>query len=1210
MSKYAFLRGITAAALLVLVGLGAASAQESRGSLTGKVSDQNGAVLPGATVVLKNIETNVTATSATNEEGSYTFPLLQPGNYSLIVTANGFAAATREGIQISVSEKRTLDIPMSVTGVGEMVMVVGGSAALETGSVSTGSVISSKQISELPLIDGSPYQLATLAPGITYTGNAAFTSPTSNGNLAAFRANGATGPNQVTLDGSPNFAIDGGVGFSPPSDAVTEFKVQTSNFDAQQGYAAGATVNVSVKGGTNEPHGSIYYFNRAKNRTASNFFSNRSGQEKPERTYHRFGGSLGGPVYIPKIYNGSDKTFFFFAYERLKNSEAEPQLFTVPTAAMRAGDFSALLNTTCTGTTTICPTRIYDPLTAQATGTVTRTAFTNNIIPQARLNPVAVAYLNLYPAPNTAGNADGTLNYFSNQIRSQNYRSWITRIDHKISDSQTIYGKYYHSFNPEDRQNWTNSPLTQGFEFRTNDGASLDYTATLSSTMVLDIRSNFSRFVQERRPAAPFDPAQLGFSAAALATMNGYQYLPRFDIRTYDAGRPIRSILGASRSDYNEGLLRPFYVASIQPTITQIFGNHSMRYGYDLRGLRENFSTNGFQGGRYFFDGTYTSIDLTTTTNSTSQTNANRNRNVYGRDVAAFLLGIPSASTSQSLIDTSGINYSAQSLYHGFFFQDDWRVSPKLTLNLGLRYELEMGLTERYNRFIRGFDTTTPSSIQAAALAAYTTAYNAAPANFLLPPSQFSVAGGLLYASAENRALWNTDRGNFQPRVGAAYSLNEKTVLRAGFGIFMSPYRILPDDIKQTGFNAQTPFIPTNNQGRTFVATLNNPYPTGFQSAFGSSRGLLTNIGQDLAASDAGIVPADRKNAMFSRLIVGIQRELPGQFVVEANFVSSWGRDMAVNRNLNFIPRQFLANLNPIMDLATATALDTAANANLSATIPNPFLNLLPGTGSPFNTATTISRGQSLLRFPQFPNVYVQEYNGTNRYNALQLQASKRFAKELTLNATYTYSGLRERLSYLNPSDPDLEDRIGTDDRPNRYTFAAVYQLPIGKGRRFGKDLNWVADAIIGGWQLNGTYEWQQGQPILLSQAFFYAGDINQLESRAGQRDGAGNKFGIAPLPAFNTSNFLRLSSTSLRTVPTTLDKMRHMPFTSVNLSLTKNFALGEGRRLQFRAEALNALNHPYFIDLSADPTNASFGLFTTQRNLPRDIQLGLKYTF
>jgi Carboxypeptidase regulatory-like domain/TonB dependent receptor len=1216
MSMHAFRQGF-AVVLLLLAAFGAAGAQESRGAIAGNVTDPNGAALPGATVTVTNVETNVANTSTTNEEGAYSFPLLNPGRYTLTVKANGFADATRENIEVRVAERLQLDLPLSVTGVGETVTTVATAPTLETGSVSTGTTVTQQQIRELPLIDGSPYQLATLAPGIAYTGNPSVGySPTSNGNLAAFRANGATGPNQVTLDGSPNFAIDGGVGFSPPSDATQEFKVQTNAFDAQQGYSAGATVNVAIKSGTNDLHGTAYYFNRDRNRTANNFFSNRAGQDRPERTYHRFGGTVGGPVYLPGVYNGRDRTFFLFAYERLKDNQAEPQLFTVPTEAFRRGDFSALLNTTCTGTATVCPTRIYNPFSAQATGTVTRTAFTNNVIPTNLLNPVALAYINLFPLPNVAGNSDGTQNFFSNQVRHSNYRSWITRVDHRLNDRNSLFGKYYHSFNPEDRNNWTESPLTQGFEYRTNDGASLDYTSTLSNTMVLDVRTNLSRFVQERRPGANFDPATLGFSAAALSVMNGYDYLPRFDIRTFDQVRPIRSTLGATRSDYNEGLLRPFYTFSLQPSITQTHGNHTMRYGYDYRVLRENFSTNGYQGGRYFFDGTFTSVDLTTTTNSNNQTNANRNRNVYGRDVAAFLLGIPTASTSQSIIDTTGINYSAQSQYHGFYFADDWRVTPKLTLNLGLRYELEMGLTERFNRFIRGFDATTPSPIQAQAQAAYTAAYNANPSNFLLTPDQFRVTGGVQFADENNRSLWNADRSNWQPRIGAAYQLNDKTVFRGGFGIFMAPYRIVPDDLRQTGFNAQTPFVPTNDQGRTFVATLNNPFPSGVQSAFGSTRGLLTSVGSDLAASDAGLVPANRKNAKFSRIIIGVQRELPGQFVVEANFVSSWGYDLAVNRNLDFVPRQFLADLGGATSLANATALDTAANSNLSATITNPFRNLLPNSGSPFNTATTISRAQSLLAFPQFTNVFVQEYNGTNRYNSLQLQANKRFSQDLSFNVTYTYSKLRERLSYLNPSDTELEDRIGTDDRPNRFTLAAVYQLPIGGGRLLGKEMNRFVDAFIGGWQLNGTYEWQQGQPILLSQAFYYAGDITKVLSRAGQDNSQGQKFGV-DVPVFVTpdgtpftSNILRLSSSSLRTVPTTLDNLRHMPFQSVNLSLTKNFNLGESRKLQIRAEALNAFNHPYFIDLSADPTNASFGLYSTQRNTPRDIQIGAKFTF
>jgi hypothetical protein len=708
--------------------------------------------------------------------------------------------------------------------------------------------------------------------------------------------------------------------------------------------------------------------------------------------------------------------------------------------------------------------------------------------------------------------------------------------------------------------------------------------------------------------------------------MNGYDYLPRFDIRTFDALRPVRSILGSNRSDYNAGLKRPLYVASFQPSVTQTIGNHTFRYGYDARVLRENLTTSGFQGGRFFFDGTYTSITTTTTTNSDNATNLERNRNLYGRDVAAFLFclgansnllgcGVPTASTSQSLIDTSSTSYSVQSVYHGFFFQDDFRLTSKLTLNLGMRYELELGLTERYNRVMQEFDPTTPSPIQAAAQAAYLAAWNAdanRATNFPLSPDKFRVVGGATYATDGDRNLWNVDQGNWQPRLGAAYQLNQKTVLRAGFGIFMAPFRVIQSDVQQIGFSASTALVPTNDQGRTFVATVNNPFPTGFTPAFGSSLGVSTSVGGTLGASDSGLIPGDRKNAKFSRLVLGVQRELAGQFVIEANYVTSWGNDLAVNRNLNFVPRQYLANLNSSMSNADALAADAAANTFLSGTITNPFRNLYNNTlnaNSGFNTATTISRAQSLLLYPQFQNVWVQEFNGTNRYNALQLQVSKRFSKELTLNSTYTYSKLRERVSYLNPSDPELEDRVSTDDRPNRFTFATVYLLPIGRERRFGRDMNRWVDAVVGGWQLNGTYEWQQGQPILLSTPMFYSGDVTQLQSHSGENDGQGGKYGI-DRPAFDTTGLVRLNSSSLRTVPTTLDNLRHQPFTSVNLSLSKNFNLGEGRRIQIRGEALNAFNHPYFIDLSPDPNNAAFAKYTTQRNIPRDVQLGIKFTF
>ncbi|MET0621392.1 MAG: TonB-dependent receptor [Pyrinomonadaceae bacterium] len=1221
MSKHAFSRGF-AAALLLLLTFVVAGAQESRGSLTGTVTDPNGAALPGATVEVRNVETNIANTVTTNEEGNYSFPLLNPGRYTLTVTASGFSNATRENIEIRVADRLTLDVPLGVTGVGETVTTIATAPVLETGSVSTGTTISTQQISELPLAEGTAYQLATLAPGVSYTGNPQFIGPTSNGNLAAFRTNGATGSNQITLDGSPNYAFDGGVGFSPPSDAVQEFKVQTSQFDAQQGYSAGATVNVAVKSGTNDLHGSGWYFNRDRSRTANNFFANRAGLDRPERTYHRFGGVVGGPVYIPKVYNGRDRTFFFTTYERLKDNIAEPQLFTVPTARMRTGDFSELI-TDRTNINSANNTVIFNPFaaTVAGNGTVTRAsfgcptsgavtaAFPNcNVIPTALLNPVALAALQYYPLPNTAGSGLGGLqnNFFSNQNRVQNYRAWLTRIDHRISDRQTVFGKYYHSFNPENRQDAfgvvNDFPITLGFEDRTNDGGSIDYTNTLTNSTVLDVRLSFNRFEQVRRPAAAFDPASLGFAAATIDAMRGYQYIPRFVVTNLDATRNTRSTLGSQRADFNEGRTRPFMMGAIQPTVTQLFGNHTARYGYDYRNTRENFITNNFQGGSFSFDGVFTSP----ASNSNTAT-----RNAYGRDVAAFVLGLPSSS----VIDNPQ-SYSVQSNYHGFFIQDDWRVTPKLTLNMGFRYELEMGLTERYNRIQRGFDLTTPTSVDAAVRAAYTTTYNAQSAAnrvFLANPANFRVVGGYTFADENNRAIFDADKTNWQPRVGAAYQLNDKTVLRAGFGIFMAPFQV--ETPQQVGFSNGTQNPITTNNGATFLYNLTNPFPGGSASLLeptGSSLGLLTNLGQAVGATDAPIIPVERKNAKFARMVIGFQRELPGQFVVEANFVSSWGYDQSVNRNVNFVPRQFLG---------TDEASANLANTNLSATIANPFLGRLPGTGSVLNTNTTITRATTLLPFPQFGNLFVQEYNGTNRYNALQTQVNKRFSRDFSLTMTYTYSRLTERISYLNPSDTELEDRISIADRPHRVTFAETWVLPIGRGRMFGGDMNRVLDAIVGGWQLNGTYEWQSGEPLALNNNLFFDGDLNSLTARVGDSTGNGQRYGV-DIPAIyningpNAPRLIALNQFGLRNVPTTLDNLRNQPYSMANLSLTKNFQVGEGKRLQVRAEAINAFNKAYFgsgIGLnpgSSTAPNAAFGFITAQRNNPRDIQLGAKFTF
>ena len=365
-----------------------------------------------------------------------------------------------------------------------------------------------------------------------------------------------------------------------------------------------------------------------------------------------------------------------------------------------------------------------------------------------------------------------------------------------------------------------------------------------------------------------------------------------------------------------------------------------------------------------------------------------------------------------------------------------------------------------------------------------------------------------------------------------------------------------------------------------------------------------------MGTADAPALPVNRKNSKFARVIVGIQKELPAHFVVEANLVSAWGYDMPVSRNFNFVPRSFLG---------TDVATDTAANTLLVATISNPFKGLLPST-SPFNSTNTISRGQSLLPFPQFTDLWIQQYNGSNRYNALQLQLSQRLSKDLTLSASYTRSRLREKVDYLNPTDTTLESRISPDDRPDRFTASVVYQLPFGHDERFGRNSNWVVNAILGGCQVNGTYEWQSGEPFTLSptQVWYYGGDVQQLQALTGRNNGQGQKYAIDvsafQIPLVNGVGIVRLNNfnTGLRNVPTTLDGMRNQPFLNVNLSISKSFKFTEKTRLQFRAEAINAFNHPYFGNgIGLDPSNAgTFGLVTTQRNNPRDIQLGVKFVF
>lgn len=1196
-------------AVALFAGAVSSYAQEFRGSITGTVTDPNGAVVAGATVTVRSAATNIANTVSTNDSGAYTVPFLSPGLYTVSATGNGFKTSSRENVQVNVDDRLTVDFKLEI-GTSAEVNILADNELLDRGTVSIGTAISQRQIEELPLAEGAPYTLATQAPGIVYTGDPNFQGPTANGNLAGFRSNGTvgnqvnrSGGNVINLDGSPNLAYDGQVAFTPPSSATQQFRVQAHTFDAQMGFTAGATVNVATKSGTNKFHGEAYLYDRDKSRTANNFFNNRNGIDRPERKYNRYGFTVNGPIL-------KERTFFMFAFERQKDNVAQPEIYSVPTMAMRQGDFSELSYP------------IYDPATAQAlnnsctpgsTGSrVCRTPFAGNIIPLDRMYAPALAFMQFFPEPNIAGTDGGTQNNFiTNRNLIRPYKSYLTRIDHKISDSTNIFGKFYHSRNTEDRYNLTLEPgsIFQGFENRRNNGGNAGVTSTLSSNFILDVRGSYAMFklrrFQEGQPTA----ADLGFTGIP-AERQGFIF-PRFDF----TGPNNRMEVGSLRADYNDGRERPFDMFTLQPTLTQIWGNHTLKYGYDFRRLHETFNYQGNAAGQFGFLGTYT---------MQHSSSGNTERDRPGRDLASFLLGI---ATSGSIDNPQ--TYDVSSMYHGFFIQDDWRVNSKLTLNLGLRYEYETGFREADGRMIVGFDRTAVSPIAQQVLANYNANIPAG-----VPSETFqNLSGGFVFANDSSEPNQKADTNNWQPRIGAAYAFDSKTVLRGGFGIFTAPFQIVTQNVVfQPGFSTPTVFTPTTNNGLTFAATLQNPFPNGILESPGSSRGLMTFVGRDLTSvgnngPTSVILQNDRENANYARFVIGIQRELWGGVGFEVTYIHSRGYNLAVNRELNFIPRGCVRSTDGqpcLVDLATADsstlAADlTAATSYLNQTVPNPFRGLVPDGGA-WNS-NTIQRRRLLTAFPQFGNVSTLEYDGTSNFNSIQLQFIKRFAKALSLNGSYTWMRDRLKDQYLNPQDTELTEYISTFERPHRFTFSGIYELPFGKGRTFGNDWHPVVDGILGGWQVQGLYEWQSGEPLLLPNAY-YSGDITELKSLLGKRDPDGRRYGI-DVRAWDNSGFLvngtvpgvannhtSGSAITLRNIPITIDGLRNQRFLKFDAGISKNFRIREGMKLQVRVEAINLLNKPYFSTPNVTPSSSAFGFTTSQRQPPRDIQIGGRFTF
>ncbi len=1159
-------------------------AQDFRGVITGRISDASGGRLPGATVTATNVGTNVDTTVTTAADGDYTISYLNPGKYRVSVELSGFRKLVREGIEVRVGDRITLDLALEVGRIEESVSVTAESPILELASATQGQVIDEKRISLLPLSDGNPFVLSRLVPGVAYTGELTFSRPFDNGGTSAINADGSSGGNEFTLDGSPNMGNGRRVAFVPPAGAVQEFKVETASFDAADGHTAGAMVNVTLKSGTNALRGEGYYYMRDESLSATDFFVNRSGGTKPSLGYDRPGGHLGGPVVIPGLYNGRDRTFFFGAVEWLYDEFPEPGPRTVPTEAMRNGDFSSLLAQGIT---------IFNPFSARQEGNrVVRSPFPGNIIPRQMIDPIAQAVLNSYPLPNQAGDSQGRDNYFSINPRTDDFYSVSLRVDHRVTDKQQMFVRYTRNDRTESRNAFFGDvggvKPVGNFLIRKNDGVTYDHVYTASSSSLFNLRAGWQRFQEPniRQHEGLFDPASLGFSSAVVSQFGGAQYFPRFDFDTLtDIGDNLAATTVHS-------------IYSLQPTYTKIAGAHSIRAGYDLRLYKESSFNFERQAGEYLVR------------NNAAFTRAQDNSGALnGLDIASFLLGLPTAGQ----IDRNGDRVN-NTLYQGLFIQDDWKVTDRLTLNLGLRYDYEGATTETQNRNTREFDAAAAISIAAAARAAYA----AAPIPEL-PISAFNPQGGLTFASDSNRGFWDSDTNNFQPRAGFAYQVNDKTVVRGGWGIYTVPFII--SGVFQPGFSQGTPLVATLDNGLTFRGTLSNPFPDGVLEPPGAALGADTFLGQDLTSStnNVRVPPAEFNNAQNMRYTIGVQRELPGHWLVEGAYVGSRGWDLTTGGgaqageiDLNGIPAQFLS---------TSPQRDDATNNFLTQQVTNPFRGLIPNTG--FNGGT-IARSQLLRPFPQFGNVRTFEDDGTSRYDSAQFRIEKRFTRGYTILAAYTWSKFTERVFRLNPTDTEYEERLSEFDVPHRFVVSGIWELPFGRDRRWGSDVNPFVDGLIGGWSVQAIGQLQSGRPISFhDRNIYFNGDLGSLKT---------DYSGDTNNPVFDVSGFyfsdaavqtngvpdpvkqrndqrIRLVN-NMRYFPSRVEGLRGHGLNLWDISLVKQVRFSNRVRAQFHVEFLNAFNHPIFNNPNTDPTNANFGKVTTQANLPRDIQLAAKIVF
>lgn len=1184
------------AVMLLALGPRAGHAQTVYGSIAGTVLDASGAAIPGALVTLTNLGTASKRSMESDAAGNYTFVNILPGNYGIDAEKTGFKRFKRGSVLIEVGDALRIDIAMEVGALTQTVEVTAQTPLLQAQSSDLGTVVESRTVTEMPLNGRNVISLVQLSPGIQPQGppsggNSSMSNPVGANPFASsdFQIGGSqAGQNAIFVDGVPtNGSYLNVITLIPTQDAVQEFKVQTNNMGPDYGRFAGGIINMTIKSGTNSWHGAAWEFLRNKDLNANSFFNNKDGIPVGPWTQNQFGADFGGKVI-------RDKLFFFSSYEGYRvRSSATLSNGIVPTAAELQGNFTAdapifdpTTSVNCTSAGGACRTQV--GLEPGGSGTA-------NVIAPSQIPTASKVLLGFYPAANLTPSASSPYNYATSYGTGGDTDQINEKIDWNVSEKQRFEARftYYKLLNLPD------SPFHDICTDRCTENVhtkqiALGDTISFSPTTILDLHLGYTRYDYVRTPLTA------GFSMSSLGGQWGtYQFnstpLPIPCVSNNPGDNTLGQGFCSAGSGSEIGAGDDTW--SFEPSLTKITGKHTLKMGYEFRLLRNNYYQTNQPTGLYAFD-----------RYMTSQNPLQSSPGVVGGDgFASFEMGFGSNSNNTGDVVTPS-QMANQIFYNALYIGDTFQVTHRLTLNLGLRYDLQGNWTERFNRLVDWFPSV------ASPLAGQTNPSNGATISSSLKGNFLLVDG----PGNPQRSEENLPMHEFNPRLGLAYRLTDKTVIRTGYGIFYLPDDIAWNTAPHNLFinTYSTPWLTTvNNAGVLPLNTFSAPFPTGIIQPPGRNQSFINTNAAGPSAAVRNNPPAYSQEWNFD-----IQRELPDGTLLDVAYAGSKGTHLPMHT-------QDVDQL-PDADLPTSAAGVSA----LTASVPNPFYGLVQGN----LTSSTVSAGQLLLPYPQYSDVSLAEPDDRDSiYHSLQVKVNKRFSHGGTVLASYTISKLisdtNNEINWLGDAAPNWGDvdaynlhnerSLDGFDVPQRFVLGYVLDLPFGKGKKYANSLSPAANKLVGGWGLDGIVTLQRGFPLNIgggSNALCSTGipEIGGCRvTRLGPDSLTSGSTSARLAEWFNTANFANTTSLTRGNDSRTEPDLREDGEKNLDFAMFKKTTFGPDERLglEFRAEFFNFFNHPQFSAPNTSccsASNASFGVVSSQYNLPRLIQFGLRLSF